>query len=268
MRSRLSHLALIAATLVAAEAKAVVIVNYEVDYKAIKKAPTGTMLTLELSFDSACASPFIGTTVPIESIDVEVVTPVAPKGAPKAHKMARIVAQFPYTGGDIPAYLTVTGANVVPIGPTCQQQFFGPDVSPDSNRLGGLGAGEYVQNCGSGGVYARAEIDGATATSTLSATGVASSFLCTGEETFVRRLSAGYYYVVFDDGGSDLDNIGIRFDILGRTPMVSSQTAGLIASVSGPFQCGSPPPDVTCYIVETRDSTGTNVDTRFSIAFL
>jgi len=38
--------------------------------------------------------------------------------------------------------------------------------------------------------------------------------------------------------------------------------------VNGPWQCGHPPPEVTCYIVETRDGSGTNVDTRFSIAFL
>ena len=269
MRVHPGHLAVIAATLVAVEARGTVIVNYEVDYKAIRKAAAGTMLTLELSFDSACASPFIGTTIPIESVKVEVVSRVSPKGTSQARKIARIVAQFPYTGGDIPAYLTVTGTDVVPVGPTCQPQFLGPDVAPDSNRLGGLGAGEWVQNCGPGGVYARAEINGAAATSTLGATGVVSSFLCTGEQTFVRRLGAGYYYVVFDDGGSDLDNIGIRFDILGRTPIVSSQTAGVIASVNGPWQCAdSPPPYVTCYIVEMRDTTNANVDSQFSIAFL
>jgi len=267
MRLHFGHLAVILAALIAAEARAIT-VSYEVDYKAIRKASTGTMLTMQLSFDSACASPFIGTTVPIDTVSIETVNAVVPKGAPKGPKKARLIAQFPYTGGDGPAYLTVSGSNVVPIGQACQQQFYGPDVSTDSNRLGGLGPALWVQLCGPGGVYARAEIDGAAATGTLSETGVVSSFLCTDEKTFVRRLGPGVYDVVFDDGGSDLDNIGIRFDLLGRTPMVSSQTAGVVASVNGPWQCGHPPPEVTCYIVETRDGSGTNVDTRFSIAFL
>jgi hypothetical protein len=210
----------------------------------------------------------VADTVAIDDVDVELVKPIAPKDAPKGVSYARLSWEFPVSFGMVPVYLKLTAPGVVPLGTDCQAQYFGQAIAADSWRLGGLGPGEWVGRCGLGTVYGRAEIEGATATSTLSTTGVVTPFLCTEEDVLVRRLGDGYYYVVFDDGGSDLDNIGIRFDVLGRIPMISSQVPGVVPSVTGPFQCGSPPPEVTCYIVETRDGTGTNVDARFSIAFL
>jgi hypothetical protein len=235
----------------------------------IKRVPTGTELSLIVYTDAACTESYVSETVAIEDVDVELVKPIAPKGAPRGVNYARLSWEFGVSFGMVPVYLKLTAPGVVPLGTDCQVQYFGPAIAADSWRLNGLGAGEWVQRCGLGTVYGRAEIDGATATSTLSTTGVVTPFQCTEEEVLVQRLNPGYYYVVFDDGGSDLDNIGIRFDLLGRIPMVSSQVAGVVSSVTGPFQCASsPPPYFTCYIVETRDGTGTNVDARFSIAFL
>jgi len=107
------------------------------------------------------------------------------------------------------------------------------------------------------------------ASSDFATDGLVNVFQCTGLGALVRRTGLGVYDVVFDDGGSDLDVIGVRFDLLGRTPLVTSRTSGVTASLTGLFQCSfSPPPDVNCYRVETRDAPGNFVEANFSIAVL
>jgi hypothetical protein len=143
-----------------------------------------------------------------------------------------------------------------------------------SDKLGGKLAADYLNRCQNGSVFGRAEIEGEDATSTFSTTGVKSNsdFICNApsENVLVRRDFTGHYKVVFGDVEHS-GKIGDLFSGPGPEPkpMVSSRENDKIVSATGPFQCAaSPPPTVTCYIVEVRDFAGPLVDGNFTIAVL
>lgn len=144
----------------------------------------------------------------------------------------------------------------------------------NADKLGGEPAADYLRHCQNGSVFGRAEIDGEDATSTFSTTGVRGStdFICNApsENVLVKRQFAGNYQVVFGDVEHS-GRIGDLFPGPGPepNPMVTSRENDKIVSAIGPLQCAtSPPPTVSCYIVEVRDSTGPLVDGEFTIAIL
>lgn len=147
-------------------------------------------------------------------------------------------------------------------------------TADDADKLGGKLAADYLNRCQNGSVFGRAEIDGGDATSTFSTTGVKGNtdFICNApsENVLVRRDFTGHYKVVFGDVEHS-GKIGDLFSGPGPEPkpMVSSRENDKIVSATGPFQCAaSPPPTVTCYIVEVRDFAGPLVDGNFTIAVL
>lgn len=164
------------------------------------------------------------------------------------------------TGGDINAstFPTVPSAN-------------------DANSLGGVPAGSIYQPCAGnasdgqdGTIKGKAVIDGSTATSTLSTTGVTHGFVCTGQHVQVKRFSAGQYQVVFGDVENPVShNIGIPQLATGDFVLITVQTSGLVAKATGPAQCAaSPPPSTTCFPVTVTNLSGTLTDGVFGIALV
>ncbi|MDQ4127241.1 MAG: hypothetical protein M3151_04710, partial [Actinomycetota bacterium] len=147
-------------------------------------------------------------------------------------------------------------------------------TADNADKLGGKPAADHLRKCQNGTVFGRAEIDGEDAASTFSTTGVkgATDFICNApsENVLVRRDFTGHYKVVF----GDIDHSGKIGDLFSGPgpepkPMVSSRENDKIVSVTGPLQCStSPPPTVSCYIVEVRDFAGPLVDGDFTIAIL
>jgi hypothetical protein len=147
-------------------------------------------------------------------------------------------------------------------------------TADNADKLGGKPATDYLSKCQNGTVFGRAEIDGEDAASTFSTAGVkgATDFICNApnENVLVERQVVGNYRVVFGDVEHE-GRVGDLFSGVGPKPkpMVTSREAGKIVSATGPFQCaGSPPPFVTCYIVEVREFSGQLVDGDFTIAIL
>jgi hypothetical protein len=130
-----------------------------------------------------------------------------------------------------------------------------------------------VGKCINGAVWGRAEIDGASAsTSDFTTAGVnaGTQFVCDsatyGSNVLVKKLGTGFYGVVFGDTNvSGTIGIGTASVPLSQvTP--NNLNADVFASSQGPYQCAtSPPPFVTCYDVILRDSSNTYVDGSFTI---
>jgi hypothetical protein len=248
-------------------------VRYQVDIREFRRnTVAGTILTIEFFDSGTCPGvPFVSDTVNVD--DVKLVAKVRPVRITGGPTTPTFVAELQFnTSVFFPeTWVKVSGPGIVPFGSPCQLQHSQAFTSEDSARLGGIDASRYPTTCGpdtiNGGVNTvkgSASIDGASAAGSLGTAGITSSFVCNGEGVLVRRAAPGVYYVVFDDGGSDLDTIGANF---GDRAVVSVKDPGIIASVDGIFQCASsPPPFHLCYIVETRDTAGANVDARFVIS--
>jgi hypothetical protein len=149
------------------------------------------------------------------------------------------------------------------------------DNATNAAELGGVPAASIYQPCGSnatdgqdGTVKGKAVIVGLGLGSDFSTAGVSSGFVCTGQHVQVKSLETGAYEVVFGD--RPIDNV-VGIPAVGGDDlvMVTSQTPGLVASASGPYQCNlSPPPSIECFSVELSDLTGLLKDGTFSIALL
>lgn len=113
-------------------------------------------------------------------------------------------------------------------------------------------------------IKGKAVIDGTTASSTLSTTGVSSGFVCNGEHVQVQKMSTGYYEVVFGDkavnrGGNLVE--GIPSYASDDVVMITPQSSGIVAYAQGSYQCASsPPPYVLCYLVHVTNLSGTATD--------
>jgi hypothetical protein len=143
----------------------------------------------------------------------------------------------------------------------------------NADNLGGQPASAYQRPCQNGAIMGRAEIGGASAsTSNWTTTGVTSNtkFVCDpaihGANVLVERTATGTFEVVFGDTVIG-NTLGLGTGD-GPLAQVTSKVAGETVAASGPFQCapGSPPPVfVTCFIVTMRDSANAAVNGNFTI---
>lgn len=103
-------------------------VQYLVDQKPLKEAVAGTELTFSLHADSACSAPIFTANLAVESLVIERLSLVRPKGAPKAPKAARLATTLAGVDPEGTMYLQVTGTGITPIGSSCQAQVSVPQV--------------------------------------------------------------------------------------------------------------------------------------------
>jgi hypothetical protein len=186
------------------------------------------------------------------------------------------IATGAVTGSKI-APKTISGANVEDhslTGTQINASTLGTVTNAsNASALGGQPASAYQQSCQDGAVWGRAEVDGASAsTTTWNTSGVNSftQFVCDsayyGANVLVEQVSTGYFEVVFGDTlENDTKGLGSGD---GPLAQVSSWTTGDVASVTGPWQCaaGSPPPFyVICYIVNMENLSGSSVNGSFAI---
>jgi hypothetical protein len=118
-------LAVVAAAPVRAED---VPVQYLVDQKPLKEAVAGTELSFALYADSACSALLFTTNLAVESLVIERLSLVRPKGAPKAPKAARLATTLAGVDPEGTMYLQVTGTGITPIGGSCQAQVSVPQA--------------------------------------------------------------------------------------------------------------------------------------------
>lgn len=99
-------------------------IRYDVAAKPLKTgAPAGTLLTIAVHATPDCSdTPLIDGDFPIEDLQIEAVKLLAPKGAAKPPKTARLRTVIP--GVPVPEnmFVRVTGSGVVPVGGDCQPQ--------------------------------------------------------------------------------------------------------------------------------------------------
>jgi hypothetical protein len=88
-------------------------IRYDVALRDIKRVPTGTELSIIVYTDAACTESYVSETVAIDDVDVELVKPIAPKGAPKGVSYARLSWEFPVSFGMVPVYLKLTAPGAV-----------------------------------------------------------------------------------------------------------------------------------------------------------
>jgi hypothetical protein len=101
-------------------------VQYLVDQKELKAAIAGTELTFSLYADSACSDLLATANLPVESLVIERLALVRPKGAPKPPKAARLATTLTGVDPEGTMYLQVTGTGIAPVGPACQSQLAVP----------------------------------------------------------------------------------------------------------------------------------------------
>jgi hypothetical protein len=112
---------------------ATITVSYNVDDKALKAAPAGTVLTFELHADAACTSLLSSHAVNVENVDlIERLKLYAVKGAPKPPKTARMTHALTGATPGPTQFLEVTGTGVTPVGGACQPQL---SSGPSSQEL-------------------------------------------------------------------------------------------------------------------------------------
>jgi hypothetical protein len=97
-------------------------VQYLVDQKALKAAVAGTELTFSLYTDGACSAQVFTANRPVESLVIERLVLVTPKGARKSPKAARLAATLTGVDPEGTMFLQVTGTGITPVGGSCQSQ--------------------------------------------------------------------------------------------------------------------------------------------------
>ena len=146
---------------------------------------------------------------------------------------------------------------------------------PSATNLDGVAGNRFLRTCGAGATESQpgqisgsADVTGASLSPVdYATTGVARAYVCTGQPVQARRMGPGLYRVRF--GNTEIGQT-IGFPASGSaTALVSSRTAGAIVSVRGPSQCAlSPPPFVSCFVVEVRNAADLPIDGDFTIAVI
>lgn len=161
-RARLAFAALLAVAPTARASAADMQVHYTVDYKALKAAVSGTVLTFAVYSDSGCTTLVDGSTRAIDDVDlIERVKRFTPKGGVKPPATARLVEVLDGLSSPLTVYLQVTGTGIVPVGGACQLQHISADtqgaVLPCATQVGNdvffTACNVHVRN-GLGGTYA------------------------------------------------------------------------------------------------------------------
>lgn len=136
-------------------------------------------------------------------------------------------------------------------------------VVPNASSLGGQPASAYVRQCANGAVKARASVTGASVGAVLGTAGVATQFACNGQQVLAKRLGAGNYQVVLDDGDPNDGTVGTS--AVGAAMALPTSAANQGSGDGTLNQCAGAPPFELCFSLSTANGAGTASDTTFMV---
>jgi hypothetical protein len=140
----------------------------------------------------------------------------------------------------------------------------GAATAVNASNLGGVSASDYVRDCTTGAVKALARVNGASVSASLGSTGVTTNFSCNGQPVLAKRLNAGIYQVVLDDGNPNDNTLGTS--VVQAAIALPTSAASQGSGDPALSQCAlSPPPVEPCFNLSTANGSGTLADTTFLV---